>query len=223
MLKALLLAAMLLVGATAYAEDPVTSPGRVQPPPTPVTVVSQPTPPSDPWAAARAWLQAVGIPATIGIATYLMRLHTKIMEQAAMNGQVTTSGYGYGALLAQHVLANGGSAKDLGITNPDIARYADLLLQNYPEFAQKLGLTREKAAGLIAKGAAQAAAPATAPPVVIAPTEKSVAQLAYEANGGLNWASEPTAMKDHWGSIATAAPSSPVVSSIGLPIHSHGA
>jgi hypothetical protein len=148
------------------------------------------------WEDIRDWIGKVAFPAAISGLLYLMSIHTKIMQQESMNSQITTSAYGYGALLAQHVLANGGSAADLGVKDPRVAQYVDLLFKNYPDYMKKLGFNQEKAAGVIVKGAALATVSQASSSLPPPPVEKKPEQILFESMGGTNWEAQSDAVKN---------------------------
>jgi hypothetical protein len=217
--------------------------------PTPVVVQTSLAAP-DNWAATRGWIITVLVPGILSFAVWLMKNQVAavrqstakaaedgaVVKEAAQTNAITTSAYGFGAVLAQYLTENGVSAKDLKVNSPEIAPFLDQLIQVLPDYVAAIKPaavpTRDRLAGIIIKGAAIAQGHSGAAVDTSVPVEKKPEQIAFEAAGGTNWDTQSDAMKNYWlqrvmdqSAAETAAPkvpepppTVPPSSKIGLPI-----
>jgi hypothetical protein len=95
-----------------------------------------------------------------------LRSHFKIMQDAAMNQTVTASASRLAALLVSQVKAAGEPLSAVDTAHPAVGLLANQLTNSYPDFSYKLGITQNKAAGIIlgeANKLITGAAPASPP------------------------------------------------------------
>jgi hypothetical protein len=121
-------------------------------------------------------LASVLITGMVGIGLAWMRSHLAFMKNIGMNQEVTTSAEGFGALLVQQLKQQGIPAT-LDIRNPQIAAFTQNVLNNYPAYVAALGITPDKVATLILKGAAKVLPPtdpAPTKPVIITQAQQPI-------------------------------------------------
>jgi hypothetical protein len=115
-------------------------------------------------------LASILITGMVSVGLAWMRSHLTFMKNIAMNQEVTTSAEGFGALLVQRLKQQGIPAT-LDIRNPQVAEITQKVLDNYSGYVAALGITPDKVATLILKGAAKVlpptADPAPTKPVII--------------------------------------------------------
>lgn len=185
------------------ADAPTPGPGPASPtvtePPAPVPVAPAPVVPTPTVDAAPVVVQGpietkLSIPAQIqtdlislasvlitgmvGIGLAWMRSHLAIMQNIGMNQQVTASAEGFGALLVQQLKQQGIPAT-IDVHNPQVAALTQKVFDNYQGYTSALGITPDKVATLILKGAAKVLPP-TDPvptkPVIITQAPGTVTQ-----------------------------------------------
>jgi hypothetical protein len=103
-------------------------------------------------------LASILITAMVGFGLNWMRSHLAFMKNIAMNQEVTASAEGFGALLVQQLKQQGIPAT-IDVHNPQVAAIAQKVLNNYPDYVAKLGMTPDKIATLVLKGAAKVLPP----------------------------------------------------------------
>jgi hypothetical protein len=108
-----------------------------------------------------------------------MRSHLAFMQNIGMNQQVTASAEGFGALLVQDLKRHGVPAT-LDLHDPQVAAFTRKVFDNYPAYTAALGITPDKVAALVLKGAAKVlpptADPAPTKPVIITQAPGTVTQ-----------------------------------------------
>lgn len=109
-------------------------------------------------------LASILITGMVGIGLAWMRSHLAFMQNVGMNQQVTTSAEGFGALLVQQLKQQGVPAT-LDVNNPQVAKFAKQVFDGYPAYTAALGITPDKVATLILKGAAKVLPPTDPIPV----------------------------------------------------------
>lgn len=160
------------VAPAAPTPAQVTEPPSVAPPPT--SVVATPTVDAAPVVVQGPIETKLSIPAQIqtdlislasvlitamvGFGLNWMRSHLAFMKNIAMNQEVTTSAEGFGALLVQQLKQQGIPAT-LDIHSPHVAEITQKVLDNYSGYVAALGITPDKVATLILKGAAKVLPP----------------------------------------------------------------
>lgn len=166
-------------GAVAPAPMPVTAAPTVTAPPSAIPDAPAPAVPTPTVDAAPVVVQGpietkLSIPAQIqtdliSLASILitgmvsvglawMRSHLTFMKNIAMNQEVTTSAEGFGALLVQQLKQQGVPAT-IDINNPQVAAFTQKVFDNYQGYTAALGITPDKVATLILKGAAKVLPP----------------------------------------------------------------
>jgi hypothetical protein len=126
-------------------------------------------------------LASVLITGMVGIGLAWMRSHLAFMKNIGMNQEVTTSAEGFGALLVQQLKQQGIPAT-LDIRNPQVAALTQKVFDNYQGYTAALGITPDKVATLILKGAAK-----VLPPTDPAPTKPVIiTQAAPVPNAVMN-------------------------------------
>jgi hypothetical protein len=123
-------------------------------------------------------LASILITVMTGVALNWMRSHLAFMKNIAMNQEVTTSAEGFGALLVQQLKQQGVPAT-LDIRNPQVAALTQKVFNNYQGYTAALGITPDKVATLILKGAAKVLPPtdpAPVKPVIITQAPGTVTQ-----------------------------------------------
>jgi hypothetical protein len=167
------------VGPASIAPVPATAAPTVTAPPPAVPVAPAPAVPAPTVDAAPVVVQGpietkLSIPAQIqtdlislasvlitgmvGVGLAWMRSHLAFMQNVAMNQEVTTSAEGFGALLVQQIKQQGIPAT-LDIHSPHVAEITQKVLDNYSGYVAALGITPDKVATLILKGAAKVLPP----------------------------------------------------------------
>lgn len=114
-------------------------------------------------------LMSLLITGMIGVALAWGRSHLKFMKNVGMNQEITTSAQDFGAILVQDLKQNG-LPTTVDIHSPQVAALTQRVIDNYPGYVAALGITPDKIATLVLKGAAKVLSPipAAAPhPVVI--------------------------------------------------------
>jgi hypothetical protein len=123
-------------------------------------------------------LASVLITGMVGIGLAWMRSHLAFMQNIGMNQQVTASAEGFGALMVQQLKQQGIPAT-LDIHSPHVAEITQKVLDNYSGYVAALGITPDKVATLILKGAAKVLPPtdpAPTKPVIITQAPGTVTQ-----------------------------------------------
>lgn len=120
----------------------------------PAALVSIPAQVRDALVSAGALL----IPGMVGIGLAWMRSHLKFMRNVGMNQQITASAEGFGALLVQDLKQQGLPAT-INIRNSQVAAFTQRVIDGYPEYVAATGITPDKVATLILKGAAKVLPP----------------------------------------------------------------
>jgi hypothetical protein len=88
------------------------------------------------------------------------------MQDAAMNSAITAAASRLAALLVAGLKSNGTALNTIDPDHPAVTMLANRLINNYPGFSAKLGLTEPKAAGVILGEANKLELAPTAPTVV---------------------------------------------------------
>lgn len=160
------------------------------PPPPPPPVVTIP-------AEVRDWLVSLAcllITTAVGIALTWLRTHLSFMRDVGANAMVTASAEGFAGLLVQAVRKRGGQINELNVNSPEVAAFAQKIINSYPASQKQLNMTQDQAAGLVLKGAAkldearpiEVVTSTVLPPIPPVPTEPEHTPNPAE-NTPVNW------------------------------------